>query len=63
MRARRAFRLAQLGEVSAGRQALEGASIAPGTNATFGALRDPDRRPMFPKDPVPDEITSFEPVE
>ena len=31
MRARRAFRLVQLGEVSAGRQALEGASVAPGT--------------------------------
>ena len=63
MRARRTFRLAQLGEASAGRQALEGASVAPGTNATFRALRDPDRRPKLPREPVPDEIASFEPVE
>ena len=62
-RARRALRLVQLGEVSAGRQALEGASVAPGTNATLRAFQDPDRRPKFPREPVPDEIASFEPAE
>ena len=46
-------------EVSTGRHAPEGASVSPGTNATFRALRDPDRRPKLPREPVPDEIASF----
>ena len=37
-RAERAHALVQLGELSAGRQALEEASVAPGTDATYQAL-------------------------
>ena len=37
--AERAHALVQLGELSAGRQALDGASLAPGTDATMGHVR------------------------
>ena len=49
-RARRALHMVQLGEVSAGRQALDGACLAPGDLKTFDALKDPTRRPPVPKD-------------
>ena len=48
-------------ELSAARQALEGAAVAPGTRATLNALKDPSRRPADPRDPLPDELTSFVP--
>ena len=51
-RARRAYHMIQLGEVSAGRQALEGASLATGDERTLKALKDPARRPPLPRDPV-----------
>ena len=44
-RAYRALRLAQLGELSATQQALEGAQLAPGDLTTLRALTDPDRKP------------------
>ena len=44
-RAARALSLVQMGELSSGRQALQGASLAPGTRQTLEALRDPIRRP------------------
>ena len=44
-RAARALSLVQTGELSAGRQALEGADIAPGNNATLQMLQDPRKRP------------------
>ena len=44
-RVSRALHLVQLGELSSGRQALEGADLAPGTTATLNALRD---RTVFP---------------
>ena len=62
-RARRAFHMIQLGEVSAGRQALEGASLATGDERTLKALKDPARRPPLPRDPVPHDIAQFEPGE
>ena len=62
-RARRAFHMVQLGEVSAGRQALDGASLAPGDSKTKKALEDPSRRPAVPRDSVPDSIAQFEPEE
>ena len=34
---------------SSGRQALEGATLAPGTTATLNALRDPQKRPPRPR--------------
>ena len=44
-RAERAQVLVALGEISAGRRALEGAPVAPGSQATLDALRDETRRP------------------
>ena len=44
-RADRAQFLVMMGEVSAGRQALEGAPLAPGTQRTLDELRDLVRRP------------------
>ena len=43
----RAHNLVQLGELSAARQALEGANVAPGNLATLRALTNRDRRPPF----------------
>ena len=43
-RAARALALVQMGELSAGRQALEGADLAPGNMETLRELRDPVRR-------------------
>ena len=51
-RGARAERLVQLGEISAGRQALESGKVAPGTLATLRALTDPDRRPPVPREPL-----------
>ena len=66
-RAARALSLVQMGELSAGRQALEGACLAPGNLATLGVLTDPDRRPPVPRRELSQEIrqSSFvlDPVE
>ena len=43
-RAGRALSLVQMGELSAGRQALERAPVAPGNRETLNQLRDPVRR-------------------
>ena len=53
-RAARALELVQMGELSAGRQALEGAAIAPGNDATLQMLRDPRKRP--PRTRLGDEV-------
>ena len=55
-RAERAESLVLMGEVSAGRQALEGAPLAPGTQLTLDQLRDPVRRPTVPYAPLPQPI-------
>ena len=52
-RVARAMQLVQLGELSSGRQALEGADLAPGSDATLRALRNLARRPNQPREPVP----------
>ena len=44
-------------EVSAGRHALDGASVAPGTQDTLNQLR---RRPQVPREPVPPELMRSE---
>ena len=62
-RARQALHMVQLGELSAGRQDLEGASLAPGDKKTLEALKDPDRRPALPRSSLPDDISQFTPVE
>ena len=48
-RADRALELVQMGELSAGRVALEGAQIAPGDDATYKGLTDASRRPQSPE--------------
>ena len=53
--------MVQLGEVSGGRQALEGASLAAGDEKTLNALSDPTRRPAVPRDRVPDDIIGLSP--
>ena len=41
-RAARAMSLTQMGELSAARQALEGAAVVPGTMSTLRALTNPE---------------------
>ena len=53
------MKFVQLGELSAGRQALEGEEWAPGTTATLRALRN---RPTTPLDAIPElprDLTVF----
>ena len=60
IRAERAHRLIQLGELSAARQALEGDPPAPGNNATLQLLRDPERRPAAPRGPLAPELAGHQ---
>ena len=60
-RAARAVRQVELGEISAGRQALEGESVAPGTLRTLWALTDPERRPEVPREPLLPELSHHVP--
>ena len=46
-----------MGEVSAGRRALDGATVAPGTQDTLDQLR---RRPQEPREPMPPELMRSE---
>ena len=55
-RAETAESLVLMGEVSAGRHALEGAPLAPGTQRTLDQLRDPVRLPTVPHAPLPQPI-------
>ena len=52
----RAESLVLMGEVSAGRHALEGAPLAPGTQRTLDQLRDPVKRPTVPYAPLPEPM-------
>ena len=61
-RAARALSLVQLGELSAGRLALEGASLAPGNLATLGVLTVSNRRPPVPRQELSQEIRRSEPL-
>ena len=61
-RAARTLSLVQLGEISAGRQALEGACLAPGNLATLGIFTDPNRRPLVPRQELSQEIRRSEPL-
>ena len=60
-RAARAERLALLGELSAGRQALEGATIAPGNLSILRELTNPFRRPAAPREPLHEDLTRYVP--
>ena len=59
----RAHNLVQLGELSAARQALEGANVAPGNLATLRALTNRDRRPPFARQDLSQEILHSEQAE
>ena len=61
-RFRRTEMLVQLGELSSARQALEGASLAPGTEATLTKLTDECKRPSRPREPLPREVVDHTPV-
>ena len=54
-RAERAEVLVQVGEVSVGREVLEGAPLAPGEK------QNPVRRPLVPRAPIPVDLLSVEP--
>ena len=60
-RAERAQALVMMGEVSSGRQALEGAAVAPGTDHTLRLLTDASRRPAHPTRELTREILEFVP--
>ena len=49
-RAARAEKLAMVGELSAARQALESAELAPGNLSTLRSLTNPERRPARPRE-------------
>ena len=60
-RKRRALRCVLDGELSAGRQALQGAELARGTRETLDALKDRERRPPNLRDPLPDRVVNHVP--
>ena len=61
-KAARALTFVQLVELSAGRHALEGAELAPGTQATLAELTNNERRPAQPRSPILQDILRFQPV-
>ena len=56
MEVARAEKLAKMGELSAARQVLESADVAPGNNATHRALTRQDKRPAMPREPPHREL-------
>ena len=62
-RVSRALSLVRVGELSAARQALEGAPVAPGTMATLRALTDPERRPPLPREGLSRAVAETQPLE
>ena len=55
-RAERDQQLANLGELSSARLALEGSALAPGNLATLRSLTNPARRPARPREPMPQSV-------
>ena len=51
-----------MGELSAARQVLESAGLAPGDRNTLNALRNPARRHAAPREPPPREMMTMTPV-
>ena len=60
-RVTRAERLVEFGELSSARQALEGAAVAPGNQATLDMLQDVRRRPQQPREQLTPEMLTFQP--
>ena len=61
LRAARAERLVQVGELSSARQALDGAALAPCNQTTLRLLTDASRRPPRPREPLPPEVLNHMP--
>ena len=61
LRAIRAERLVQVGELSSARQVLEGAALAPGNQATVRQLTDAGSGPPQPREPLPPEVLNHVP--
>ena len=61
--AARAEALVHMGELSAARQASEGAAVAPGNRETQNALQNPARRPPVLRDPILVDILHVAPPE
>ena len=61
-RAKRAQSLAELGELSSARLALDGACCAPRNELTLRALRDPRRRLVALREHLPEGVRSHQPV-
>ena len=61
-RAARALALVQMGELSASRQALEGAELASGSEETLKELRNPPKRPPRARAPLPPQILERDPA-
>ena len=60
-RTARALRCVLDGELSAGRQALEGEELARGTQETLDAPKDREGRPPDLRDPLPDRVVNHVP--
>ena len=60
-RADRALRSVQLGELSVGRQELEGARLALGTKETIQVLGDPEKGPPFPRERLSEAVREVRP--
>ena len=61
-RAARALGLVHMGELSNARQALEGDSLAPGTEKTWKALTDEERRPPGVREPLDPFVAEVDPT-
>ena len=60
-RADRALKLVQMGKLSAGRLALDGAQVADGNQATLNDLTDTRRRPAVPRAPLSQFVLESQP--
>ena len=62
-RRERACAKVRIGEVSRARQVLTAAELAPGTEDTFHALTDPERRPPAARTPIPPKVLAHDPLD
>ena len=55
--------MVEQGELSRARQAFTASAMAPGDATTLAALKNPERRPPTPLDPVPQDVLNYQPPE
>ena len=53
--------LVHVGDLSSAKEALEGASVAHGSDQTLAMLSDPALRPPVLRDPIPEEVSRHVP--